>query len=1440
MLWSFFAAAGIFALGVLVILPLPWKEQAIFGGALMIGAMLLNWLSGARVVTLALMAISVFGTLRYGYWRVTQTWDGINSAGHLHQWNTVFVLLLLFAEFYAFATLVLGYFQILRPLRRPPVPLVGDPQNWPTVDVFIPTYNESLTVVRATVLGALALDYPVGKFKVFVLDDGHRKEFAEFASQVGAECITRSNNAHAKAGNINHSLARTGAEFVAIFDSDHIPTRSFLKTTLGWFQRERQLGMVQTPHHFYSPDPFERNLGQFRKIPNEGELFHRLVQDGNDLWNASFFCGSCAVLRRRALAEIGGIAVETVTEDAHTALRMQERHWKTAYINLPQAAGLATESLAAHIGQRIRWARGMVQILRTENPLFARGLSISQRLCYFNATTHFLFAVPRLIFLVTPLVYLLLGMVNIYGYSLAVFAYALPHIVLSNMTNSRIQGRYRFSFWNEIYEAVLAPYILFPTLLALINPRLGKFNVTSKGGIIRRSYFDRRIALPFLFLLALNIAGLVMAERRFVSDPFHHDTVLMNAVWTVYNIVILSVAASVAWERKQRRSQVRVNVHTPLTLITPDGQRIAGMTAQLSVRGAMARLARSVRFSRGAPVVVALWDNGSRCEIHANVAHSSRRHLHLYFPELSLAQEKYLVGLIYSRPGAWASWHKQRPSDRPLRSLGHIFWLALRGLVITALGFFTRRPADEIEVPMLRKKERSPAVAACLALVSLLLVMPSQLPAADTGTTQAAPSGVRALSPQSPQPGAPAPAFHDSYELSALAGHKIAVLSGAGSSQNFFLDMPLTKIISAANLDLRYAAPLVHMGESSVEIWLNGTRVGSIPLATGSQRTNVPLPADLLTTNNTLTFQLQGNCAACARRRTPWFTIDPNSHLNLSGTRLPLPNNLALLPVPFFDSAVQRPWSLPVVFSNRPGTDELKAASVVASWFGIFSDFRGVRFPVTIGEVPEGNAIVFVLRNSEFAAKLALSSKPGALIAIRENPRDPYGKLLIVAGDNPEQLVAAANALVTRNNAEKNTDTAYVSPITIPRRGPYQAPRWLDSSKPVPIGMYTTDERLRSKGSGSITIYFRIPPDLFLQARDSVPLILKYTYAGVAEDSRAALHVRLNDHDIDSVQLRPASSSINDKELIRLPTGRFQPYTNALTIDVDFGRNNTAGNAGQYVAIHRDSSIDLSGLPHSVVLPRLELFADSGYPFTAWPDLERTAVVLSNAPTGAEYETLFDVMGFFGAQTGAPTTNATITDAAHLDEISDKDLVLLGTPDSQPLFSQWAGNMPLDLAGELRLNEQPPASRILHPEWPFRSRDHEKLASLLETRAPLDVVVEDFVSPVRADRSVVAIAPQGNGSLDAIAAMFAPTMDKGPIYGGVTVAQNQRFKSFLVGAVAYHSGHLDPFQQTRVFLFEHYLFIPLLVVLLAFMLTGWLYASTERVAARRLAAGRTY
>lgn len=158
------------------------------------------------------------------------------------------------------------------------------------------------------------------------------------------------------------------------------------------------------------------------------------------------FCGSCAVIRRSALDEVGGIAVETVTEDAHTSLRLHRAGYSSAYLRYPLAAGLATETLSAHIGQRIRWARGMIQILRIDNPLLGKGLTLSQRLCYLSSMMHFLSGVPRLIFLFAPLCPIFFS-VNLIDASVAdIMSYVLPYLFVIIFTNSRVQGEYRHSF----------------------------------------------------------------------------------------------------------------------------------------------------------------------------------------------------------------------------------------------------------------------------------------------------------------------------------------------------------------------------------------------------------------------------------------------------------------------------------------------------------------------------------------------------------------------------------------------------------------------------------------------------------------------------------------------------------------------------------------------------------------------------------------------------------------------------------------------------------------------------------------------------------------------------------------------------------------------------------------------------------------------------------
>jgi len=582
---------------------------------------------------------------------------------------------------YALVVLVLGYLQTAWPLRRQPVLMSAPPSEWPTVDVFIPSYNETLDIVKVTIFAAQAIDWPKEKLRVHVLDDGRREDFRIFCNSIGVNYLVRDNNRHAKAGNLNEALKVTDGEYVAIFDADHVPTRSFLQICVGWFIKDPKLAMLQTPHFFFSPDPFEKNLNTFRSVPNEGELFYGLVQDGNDLWNATFFCGSCAVMRRSALLEIGGVAVETVTEDAHTALKLNRAGYNTAYLAIPQAAGLATENLSRHIRQRIRWARGMAQIFRLDNPLMGRGLKWGQRLCYLNAMLHFFYGLPRLVFLTAPLTYLFFGAQIFHASALMITAYVLPHILHASLTNSRIQGRFRHSFWNEVYETVLAWYIMGPVLMALVNPKFGGFNVTDKGGIIAKKYFDWKLARPYIVLLTLNIAGFVFGGWQLIrGEEGAMTTILINMAWTVYNIIISSASVAVASETRQVRSEPRVAAALPVRIEREDGSIIEGTTQDFSQKGLGFRVPPEMDIPQGERIKVTLFRKWQTSEFPATVMFSRGGLLGAQFDRLSLRQQSELVRLTFSRADIWASSWGSRQADTPLAALREVSCIGMRGM----------------------------------------------------------------------------------------------------------------------------------------------------------------------------------------------------------------------------------------------------------------------------------------------------------------------------------------------------------------------------------------------------------------------------------------------------------------------------------------------------------------------------------------------------------------------------------------------------------------------------------------------------------------------------------------------------------------------------------------------------------------------------------------
>lgn len=324
----------------------------------------------------------------------------------------------------------------------------------------------------------------------------------------------------------------------------------------------------------------------------------------------------------------------------------------------------------------------MVQILRTECPLFAKGLRFAQRLCYFNCVVHYLYAIPRLIFISSPLVYLLLGRSNVYGFMWEIVAYAGPHLILSNMVNSRSQGNHRHSFWNEVYEMVLAPYILLPTTFALINPKWGKFNVTAKSSVVEESFFDWKIARPYLILLALNLLAIIVAIPRYFTSGDSSGVLAINVVWALFNSLLLGVTVAVSFETKQRRANARIEADLRATLqVGPDDLHQCRVI-DLSEGGVALRSDRVITAQAGQFGIMSIRAGTEDFRFDVEAVRTSDNRVHMRFLSHDLKHQRAITKIIYARADSWLDWTKDQRRDRILGSLVSVFGIGATGIWI--------------------------------------------------------------------------------------------------------------------------------------------------------------------------------------------------------------------------------------------------------------------------------------------------------------------------------------------------------------------------------------------------------------------------------------------------------------------------------------------------------------------------------------------------------------------------------------------------------------------------------------------------------------------------------------------------------------------------------------------------------------------------------------
>jgi cellulose synthase (UDP-forming) len=528
--------------------------------------------ASGQLARMAFLTLASLVILRYIYWRATST---------LPAWSEPLgfsVGLVLFAgELYCVVFLAINLIINADPMERTSAaPLADD--ALPTVDIFVPSYNEDEEILAMTLSAARRMDYPAQKFTVWLLDDGgtdqkcsdpdparaasaraRRASLKGLCAELGVEYLTRERNEHAKAGNLNCGLKASSAAIVVVFDADHVPFRQFLRETVGYFAEDPKLFLVQTPHVFLNPDPIEKNLATFDRMPSENEMFYSITQRGLDKWNGSFFCGSAALLRRAALEQTGGFSGITITEDCETAFELHAKGWTSLYVDKPLIAGLQPETFSSFIGQRSRWCQGMFQIMLLKNPALKRGLLPIQRLAYLSSMTFWLFPLPRLIFMFAPLLHIFFD-VKIFVSSIdEALAYTATYIVVNLMLQNYLYGRVRWPWMSELYEYVQGVFLARAIFSVVASPRKPTFNVTAKGQSLDQDHLSK-LAPPFMVIYAVLALGVLTAGYRYMFEPGVTSLMLVVGLWTAFNLVIAGAALGAVAERKQTDRFPRLSI----------------------------------------------------------------------------------------------------------------------------------------------------------------------------------------------------------------------------------------------------------------------------------------------------------------------------------------------------------------------------------------------------------------------------------------------------------------------------------------------------------------------------------------------------------------------------------------------------------------------------------------------------------------------------------------------------------------------------------------------------------------------------------------------------------------------------------------------------------------------------------------------------------------
>jgi cellulose synthase (UDP-forming) len=551
----------------------------------------------------------------------------------------------------------------------------------PTVDILIPTYNEPDFILKRTIMGCQAINYQ--RKKIYVLDDTRRQSIKQLAEELDCHYITRPDNLHAKAGNLNNALKQTYGELVVVFDADFVPTTNFLERTIGFFQKEK-IALVQTPQSFYNCDPIAHNLGLQNVLTAEEEVFYRHLQPLKDGAGSVVCAGTSFIARRKALESINYFVTESLCEDYFTGIRLSAQGYELAYLDEKLSAGLAAESIGAHIEQRLRWARGTLQALFIKsNPLTIPGLNLWQRLGHLDGLLNWFTCIPRAFFLLFPVVCIFVQLTPMQSTLSELVYMFLPYYAMQITMFTWINKRSRSVLLSDVYSLVQTIPVFLTVVKVLLSPFARGFEVTPKGVARDKFNYNWSLALPMTILF---VATLFSFSFSLLNPP---DTSFnMGLYWSSYNLLTITVAMITLLDLPKPSFYEWFNVQKEVNIYS-EQQSYQGVTQKISEEGIEILLNQPVNLATEVTVEILpqilllsgkmtrsyLQDDGFRAIIK--------------FQNLSIEQHRELVQMLYCCPGQWR--RKYTPNE--LQSIFILFKLLLRPLI-----FLNRKKVSQLKL----------------------------------------------------------------------------------------------------------------------------------------------------------------------------------------------------------------------------------------------------------------------------------------------------------------------------------------------------------------------------------------------------------------------------------------------------------------------------------------------------------------------------------------------------------------------------------------------------------------------------------------------------------------------------------------------------------------------------------------------------------------------